>query len=120
MPNYRLWFRAPRSKPRGVDAEKIFSRVVSVPDLTTATEVAQAMVGEEVYTDRSLSELIQVLETSDEPNLMQNCFADGIYVWDRVLERLGFTIRDVEFVRITYTVHCEKYSEIVGFKRRAA
>lgn len=120
MFNYCLWFRTQRNEPRGVNAEEIFSRVISAPDLVTAMEVAQAMVGEEVYGDQFLSGLIQVLETSDESNLVENCFADGSYVWDRVLKKLGLTIVNVEFIRITYTVHCEKHSEIVGFKRRAA
>jgi len=120
--NYRLWFLMQRNTPVGVEAGGVFSRrVIYASDFVAATEIAQAMVGEKVYMDRwFLGELIRVLETSDEPDLAENIFCDGIDVWYRVLEKLGLAREDVEFVRIAYTVHCEKHSEIVGFKRRAA
>lgn len=125
MPNYRLWFRLSRRVIGDVNrtgADDTFSRrVICTPDYVTALGVAQAMVGEEMYEGRFfLSELEQCVETSDEPDLAENIFAGGAYVWGRVLGKLGLTVTDVEFIKIAYTVHCEKYTEIVGFKQRAA
>lgn len=125
MSNYRLWFRLSRRVIGDADrmgADDTFSRrVICTPDYVTALRVAQAMVGEEMYEGRFfLSELEQCVETSDEPDLAENIFAEGMYVWDRVLEKLGFTVTGVEFIKVAYIVHCEKYTEIVGFKQRAA
>ena len=125
MPNYQLWFRLSRCVIGDADhmgADDTFSRrVICMPDYVTALKVAQAMVGEEIYGGRFfLSKLEQCVETSNEPDLAENIFAEGMYVWDRVLEELRLTVTDVEFIRVAYTVHCEKYTEIVGFKQRAA
>ena len=66
----------------------LFGRIISAQSPGVAQKIARAMLGEEVFSEQYLSEVLSVEPTEKEPRI--SSFCPKHYTWERVLQKLGF------------------------------
>ena len=64
-----------------------FGRTIFAQNEELARKIAEAMIGEEVYTWQYLSKVKDVVPTDDDPFI--SSFCANHYTWERILQRLG-------------------------------
>ena len=91
MGNYELLFAC---VARDTAVVRQYERIIAVPDLEIARQVANAMVGELVDDDQTLDSVMRVVPTERAASVART--PDGYYaMWGRVFRCLNIDIRSV-------------------------
>ena len=88
MRNFKIVFELEvKISSRNYREGGVIGRVISAQSLEIAQKIAEAMIGEEIFSRQYLAKIISIISTDENAFISSFCLEH--YTWDRILQRLG-------------------------------